>query len=85
MSHRGVRGVSLQEVVRTVHMKLDQAQLQHRVVHVLITDLAKIFDVIAQDLHPIVGAPVGLGEAGHLATHTEGFSYMYPAPAPLAV
>ena len=53
--------MSLQEVVRTVHMKLDLAKLQHRVVHVLITDLAKFFDVIAQDVHPIVGARMGLG------------------------
>ena len=29
---RGMRGVSLLEVVRTVHMKLDLARLQHRVV-----------------------------------------------------
>ena len=45
---------------------------------VLITDLAKFFDVIAQDIHPIVGARVGLGEADHLASHTEGFSYTLP-------
>ena len=46
----------------------------------LITDLAKFFDVIAQDVHPIVGAHVGLyiGDASHLATHTEGFSYALP-------
>ena len=43
----GMRGLSLQEVVCTVHMKLDQARLQHRVVDILITDLAKFFDVIA--------------------------------------
>ena len=73
-----MRGVSLQEVVRTVHMKLDLAKLQHRVVEILITDLAKFFDVIAQDVHPIVGARVGLGEADHLATHTEGFSSTLP-------
>ena len=47
-------------------------------VDVLITDLAKYFDVIAQDIHPIVGAWVGLGEADHLATHTECFSYTLP-------
>ena len=70
--------MSLQEVVRTVHMKLDLARLQHKVVDVLITDLAKFFDVITQDVHPIVGARVGLGEADHLATHTEGFSYTLP-------
>ena len=57
----GMRGVSLQEVVRMVHMKLDLARLRCRVVDVLITDLAKFFDVIAQDVHPIVGAHVGLG------------------------
>ena len=74
----GKRGISLQEVVRTMHMKLDPARLQHRIVDVLITDLAKFFDVIAQDIHPIVGARVGLGEADHLATHTEGFSYTLP-------
>ena len=50
----GMRGVSLQEVVCTVHMKLDPARLQARVVDVLITDLAKFFDVIAQDVPPIV-------------------------------
>ena len=74
----GMRGISLQEVVRTVHMKLDLARLQNRIEDVLITDLAKFFDVIAQDIHPIVGARVGLGEADHLATHTEGFSYTLP-------
>ena len=74
----GMRGVYLQEVVRTVHMKLDLAKFQHRVVEVLITDLAKFFDVIAQDVHPIVGTRVGLGVADHLATHTEGFSYTLP-------
>ena len=50
----------------------------HTTPDVLITDLAKFFDVIAQDIHPIVGARVGLGEADHLATHTEGFSYTLP-------
>ena len=74
----GMRGISLQEVVRTVHMKLDLARLQNRIVDVLITDLAKFFDLIAQDIHPIVGARLGLGEADHLATHTEGFSYTLP-------
>ena len=57
----GMRGISLQEVLRTVHMKLDLARLQHRIVDVLITDLAKFFDVIAQDIHPIVGARVAWG------------------------
>ena len=38
----------------------------------------EIFNVIAQDIHPIVGARVGPGEADHLATHTEGFSYTLP-------
>ena len=39
-----------------------------------INDLVKLLDVIAQDVHPIVGARAGQGEASHLATHTEGFS-----------
>ena len=74
----GMQGLSLKEVDRTVHMKLDLAKLPRCVVHVLMTDLAKFFDVIAQDVHRIVGARVGLGEAGHLATHTEGFSSALP-------
>ena len=61
-----------------VHMKLDLAKLQRRVVDVLITDLAKFFDVIAEDVHPSVGTRVGLGEVGHLATHMVGFSYALP-------
>ena len=74
----GMRGVSLQEVVRTVHMKLDLTRLQHWVVDVLVTDLAKFFDAITQDVHLIVGARVGLGDAGHVATHIEGVSYALP-------
>ena len=34
--------------------------------------------MIAHDVHPIVGARAGLGEADHVATHTEGFSYTLP-------
>ena len=37
----GMRGVSLQEVVGRVHMKLDQARMEGRVGDILITDLAK--------------------------------------------
>ena len=74
----GMRGVSLHEVVRTVHMRLDLARLLHRVVDVLITDLAKFFDIIGQDVLPIMGARVGMGEADHIATHTEGFPYTLP-------
>ena len=70
--------MSLQEVVRTVHMKLDLAKLQHRLVDILITDLAKFFNVIAHGIHPIVGARVGQVKARHLATHLEGFSYTLP-------
>ena len=43
----GMRGVSLQEVVRTVQMKQDLARLQRGVVDVLVTNLTKFFDVIA--------------------------------------
>ena len=66
--------MSLREVVRT----LDLAMVERRIVDVLITDLAEFFEVIAQDVHPIVGARVGLGDTSHLATHTEGFSYALP-------
>ena len=34
--------------------------------------------MIAHEVHPIMGARVGLGEAGHLATRTRGFSYALP-------
>ena len=61
-----------------MHMRLDLAKLQHRVVDILIIDLAKFFAVIAQDVHPIVGVRVGLRKSYHLATHTEGFSYALP-------
>ena len=61
-----------------MQMNLDQATLEHRVVDVPITPLAKVLDVIAQNIHPIVGAQVGLGEARHLATHVAGFSYTLP-------
>ena len=47
-------------------------------VHILITDLAKFFHVIAQDIPPMMSARVGLGEASHLATPMEGFSYTLP-------
>ena len=43
----GMRGVSLQEVVRMVHMTLDLARLRRQVVDVVITDLVNFLDVIA--------------------------------------
>ena len=58
---RGMKGISLHEVVWTVHRTLDMARLQGQVVDVLITDLAKYFDVIAQDVHPVVGNHIGVG------------------------
>ena len=61
-----------------MHMKLDLAKLGCRVVDVLVTDLAKYFNVIGHDVHPIMGARAGLGDEGHLATYTEGFSYTLP-------
>ena len=67
--------MSLHEVVRTVHMKLDLAKLGLRVVDVLNTDLARFFDEILHDVNPIVSVRVSLREAGHLAKHTEGFWY----------
>ena len=70
--------MSLQEVVRTVHVKLDFAKLHQRVVDVLITDLPIFLGVITHAVHPIVGARVGLGEGSHLGTYREGFSYALP-------
>ena len=74
--------MSLQKVVRTVHIKLDLARLQHRVVDVLVTDLAKFFDIMAQDVHPIVGPQVGLGDAGHPATQSLASGRGLPGPVP---
>ena len=45
---------------------------------VLITDLSKFFDVIPQDMHPLVGAGIGLGTYEELRAHTEGYSYVVP-------
>ena len=39
----GMKGISLHEVVHTVHMTLHMAHLRGQVVDVLITDLAKYF------------------------------------------
>ena len=69
-----------------MQMKLDLARLQHQIVDVLITDLAKFFDVIAQDIHPIVGARVGLGGGGgRPPRHPYRGVLIHPAPGPLAV
>ena len=73
-----MKGMSLQKVVRTVHMVLDLPRLRRQVVDVLITDLAKYFDVIAQDVHPVVSSHIGLGTKDHLFTHTEGYHYTIP-------
>ena len=80
----GMRGISLQEVVRTVHMKLDLARLQNRIVDVLITDLAKFFDVIAQDNLPYSGSPGGPGR-GRPPRHPYRGFLLHPALGPLAV
>ena len=76
--HKRHEGCVHAESVHTVHMKRDLARLQRRVAYVLVTDFAKLFDVIAQDVHLIAGARVGLGDGGHVATHTEGFSHTLP-------
>ena len=68
----GMKGVSPHEVMRTVHMTLDMARLWGQVVDVLITDLAKYFDAITQDVHPVVGSHIGLGTQDHLFAHTKG-------------
>ena len=72
----GMKGISLHKVVRTVHMVLNMARGQ--IVDVLISNLAKYFDIIAQDVHPVVGSHLGLGTADHLSTHTEEYKYTMP-------
>ena len=53
---RGMKGISLHEVVCTVHMTLEIVRLCVQMVDELITDLAEYLDVIAQDVHPVVGS-----------------------------
>ena len=74
----GKKDISLHEVVRKVHMTLDIAPLRWQVVDVLIGDLAKCFDAMAHDVHPIVGSHAGLGTTDHLSAHTEGYRYTMP-------
>ena len=51
--------------------------LHGQVVDVLITNLAKYFDTIAPDVHPVVGCHRGLGTKVHLFAH-EGYKYTMP-------
>ena len=74
---RGMKGMSVHEVVRTVRMTPDMACLRGQVVDVLTNDLAKYFDV-APDAHPTRDNHVGLGTTDHLSTHTEGYSTPWP-------
>ena len=67
----GMKGIFLPDVVRTVHMTLDLVRLRGKVVGMLITNLAKYFDIIAQ-VHPMV---IGLGTNDHLFAHTQGYKY----------
>ena len=73
-----MKGISLPKVVRAVHMLLDLVCLRGEVVDVLITHRAKYFDVLAQDVHPVVGSCIGLGRVDHLFAHTEGYKYTTP-------
>ena len=75
---RGVKGVSIVEVVRVALMTIDMAQMRGTRLEVLITDLSKFFDVITQDMHALVGAWIGLGTYGELRAQTEGYSYVVP-------
>ena len=59
-------------------MTLDMAHLTGRN---SISDLAKYFDVIAQDVHSIVGNHVGLSTTDHLCGLTEGYKYTMPLGA----
>ena len=74
----GVRGISIVEVVRVALMTIDMAQMRGTRLEVLITDLSKFFDVIPQDMHPLVAAWIGLGTYEELRAHTEGYSYVVP-------
>ena len=74
----GMKGTSLHEVARAVHRTLDMARLGGQMVDVLIGDLAKYFDDMAQDGHPVVGSLVVLGTTNHLSAHTEGNKYTMP-------
>ena len=74
----GVKGVSIVEVVRVALMTIDMAKMEGVRLEILITDLSKFFDVIPQDMHPVVGAWVGLGTYEELRSHTEGYSYILP-------
>ena len=74
----GVTGVSIVEVVRVALMTIDMAKMEGVRLEILITDLSKFFDVIPQDMHPVVGAWVGLGTYDELRSHTEGYRYILP-------
>ena len=77
----GVKGVSIVEVVRVALMTIDMAKMEGVRLEILITDLSRlidVIDVIPQDMHPIVGAWVGLGTYEELRSHTEGYSYILP-------
>ena len=56
------------------HMTIDMAKMEGVRLEIRITDLSKFFDVIPQDMHPVVGAWVGLGTYEELRSHTEGYS-----------
>ena len=59
-------------------MTIDVAQMRGTRLEVLITDLSKFFNVMPQDMHPLVGAWIGLGTYEESGAHTEGYSYLVP-------
>ena len=74
----GAKGISIVEVFKVALMTIDMAKMEGVRLEILITDLSKFFDVIPQDMHPVVGAWVGLGTYKELRSHTEGYSYILP-------
>ena len=63
-----MKRISLHQGARTVYMTLDLARLRRRVVDMRSMDVAKYFDSIAQDVHPVVGNHIGLGTQDHIFT-----------------
>ena len=72
---RGIAGISLVEVVRTVVMTADILKLKHKKFQFLIMDNKQFFDRIPQQSHPTAGAHVGLGTED---IQIKGFSTVIP-------
>ena len=69
---------ALHEVVHTVEKTLKLVRLHGEMVDVIITDLAKYFNVVAKNDHQVVGSRIGLGTMDHQSAHKEGYMYTMP-------